>query len=137
MNPRALVGPHFLKMAAFVDYLKAKQKEVIILNIQDMFYLQYNRAKRFNVDTQEDRDQVVVIRDSDSYSELVSGLGLGEKMKIKVNGTDDKFVIKVCQVHQGTPAEPDYVILSVSMNRAYCGVYFKRQVRKRRAPNNP
>ena len=55
-------------LAAFVDYDAASIQQLVILQIEtdnqdSRYYLQYNRAKKFNRDTREYRDQVVIIEE--------------------------------------------------------------------------
>jgi hypothetical protein len=108
-------------LAAFVDYQKTGVNKKVILNIEDTYYVQYNRAKAFNRDTEEDRDKVVVIQDSVGYSRLLKGMDVNEGVSLRVRGSQGKLVIKVCHRVDATEDEPDYMVLSISMNRAYCG----------------
>lgn len=110
-----------MTLAAFVDYQKTGINKKVILNIEDTYYMQYNRAKAFNQDTEEDRDKVVVIQDTAGYSRLLKGMDVNEGISLRVRGTQGKLVIKVCHRVDATGDEPDYMVLSVSMNRAYCG----------------
>jgi hypothetical protein len=109
-----------VSLAAFVDYQKTGVNKKVILNIEDTYYLQFNRAKAFNQDTEEDRDKVVVIQDTVGYSRLLKGMDVNEGVALRVRGSRGKLVIKVCHRVDATDEEPDYMVLSVSMNRAHC-----------------
>jgi hypothetical protein len=108
-------------LAAFVDYQKAGPNKEVLLNIENTYYLQYNRAKAFNLDTEENRDKVVVVRDTIGYSKLLKGMSVDEGISLSVGGSRIKLVVKVCHQVEGLGDDPDFVVLSVSMNRAYCG----------------
>jgi hypothetical protein len=48
----------------FVDYDKASGNEPVVLNIDVVYFLQFNQAKGMNIDTGEKRDEVTVTEDS-------------------------------------------------------------------------
>jgi len=44
---------YFITLAAFVDYEKATSEEPCLVNIGNMYFIQFNRARKFNHDTEE------------------------------------------------------------------------------------
>ena len=43
----------FITLSSFVDFDKAKMNEPCLLNIGGKYFLQFNRARKFNLDTEE------------------------------------------------------------------------------------
>jgi hypothetical protein len=61
VNPE---DPVLLKVAAFVDYNKTIEgSEYVLAQVGRDHYFQYNRAKSFNIGTNEDKDRLTVVRD--------------------------------------------------------------------------
>ena len=78
------------RLFAFVDYNLASvdRGEYVLLRVEDV-YLQYNRAKGFNVGTQEHKDEVVLIQEEDLNVRPVHSVllaGLGENQSFSRNG---------------------------------------------------
>ena len=78
------------RLFAFVDYNLASvdRGEYVLLRVEDV-YLQYNRAKGFNVGTQEHKDEVVLIQEEDLNRRPVHSVllaGLGENQSFSRNG---------------------------------------------------
>ena len=78
------------RLFAFVDYDLASvdRGEYVLLRLDDV-YLQYNRAKGFNVGTKEHKDEVVLIQEEDLNRRPVHSVllaGLGENQSFSRNG---------------------------------------------------
>lgn len=98
---------------AFTDYAEVKEGSAVVIKVGE-YYLQYNRAKSFNIGTEEYPDQVTVVHnpgDSTFPSKLIASLstvpGSGDRIvTIESNWMDTNafLVIEACQVVDG-PAD--------------------------------
>jgi hypothetical protein len=104
-------NPQLIELAGIVDYNKAS---TVLVNIQNRLFLQYNRAKDFNVDTGEWRDSLLVTEDVQGESELRAGLSPGEVY------TSSDYVVEACKRVNGDDIKPDTMIISVGKGRSLC-----------------
>jgi hypothetical protein len=76
---------------AFVDYDKTSTGHAVIVSVGDHIFLQYNRAREFNYQTRQRRDEVVIVFNANrnSLSNLLGGVALGT-------------VSTVCKLHSAT-----------------------------------
>jgi hypothetical protein len=113
------------RVAAFADYDLTPEDKYVIIKVGDL-YLQYNRAKKMNLETREKANQLTVTQERFEGSELLGGIGANKTDKSNVfelaNFTKggDKLVIAVCQTVGGSSISPDYMVVSVSLNEAHC-----------------
>lgn len=72
------VKPWKGRLLAFTDYQRAIKGDYVLIHFSDV-YIQYNRAQGANIQVQENRNQIVIIKASgeDFESELLVGLALG------------------------------------------------------------
>jgi len=131
-------GSRLVKLAAFVDFEKTSfiRGEYVLANIIDTFFLQFNRAKGFNRDTEEKRNQVTVTEAMHGGSENRAGLKVGESYfsagplsaytgtasSSDEGGNHAKLVIEVCE---SLPADsalntPDIVTVSIGVGESLC-----------------
>lgn len=114
-------GAVLLKLAAFVDYELATEGEPVVVNILDQFYLQYNRAKGFNEDTGEKRDQVTITEDAGGGSDNRGGLSVGMSWKYeKFRDTEEELIVAVCDGQQGEDGYADTVLVSIGIGESLC-----------------
>jgi hypothetical protein len=72
VNPE---DPVLLKVDAFVDYNKTTEgSEYVLVQVGQDHYLQYNRAKSFNIGTKEDKDRLAVVRDDGDGTSILIGI---------------------------------------------------------------
>ena len=120
--------PRKIAMASFVDYSKAGQLPVLV-NINDYLFLQFNRAKLFNMDTEEKRNLLTITRNDPSRSQAVAGLAAGERYTVaNWENSGDSLVIQVCgmKYDDAFPEQTDRVVVSIGLNQAYCNITRRR-----------
>jgi hypothetical protein len=84
-------GSAKVRLAAFVDVNLAASNEYVLLNIQNKFFVQYNRSKKHNAGTELAKDEVTItVPLNDGKSNQAAALAVGESYN--AGGT----VIKVC-----------------------------------------
>jgi hypothetical protein len=137
-----LTGPKLLHIAAFVDYEKTQYQNDgflyhVLARIEDVFYLQYNRAKDYNIGTTELGDKLVVVKlnTTTGTSDVLVGLDDGLSLfQFPVSDQGDNqnirnLVFEVCRVVVKTDSDtsdtsgnenPDYIILSVGYDSSCC-----------------
>ncbi|GAX14880.1 hypothetical protein FisN_29Lh094 [Fistulifera solaris] len=110
----ALTSPTNVKLAAFVDYDMATDEHYVIIKLRD-YYMQYNRATKFNVDTSEMRDMVTIVESGDHKTNLVAGLDSQSRYWQSPIG----IVVEVCRFDDSS--EPNYVELNIGLSKTDCG----------------
>jgi hypothetical protein len=107
------------RLVAFVDYEKdLKRKDRTLLrvrtgreNVEDIFVI-YNRKKGFNDGVREKGDLVTVVQQipgGDQQSEMLAGLGTGERMNL--SGTS--IFVEVCNLETELDTATSYAIVSI------------------------
>ena len=101
------------RLVAFVDYDLANPNnndEVVLLRLGQFLFIQYNRAKKFNIGTSQHQDEVVAVAGEGaltSSSVLLAGLGESENYSWK--GT----TIQVCSLKFDPSSSMDYAEVAV------------------------
>jgi surface protein len=110
-------------VAAFVDYDKAQSRSDmnVIVSVGSSLYIQYNRAKAHNVDT-EQPDTVTVTMDLGlgGRSLRLAALQVGETSQVNA-GKGVQLNFKVCSVQVGDSNTPDTAVVSISSGGDNCG----------------
>lgn len=107
---------YLIKLATFVDFDKTKDDEPVLVKVLDQFYLQYNRAKGMNIDTEEKADQVTITAAGKGGSELLAGLAEGDQYTVgKFRGTLRRLIITACEIATNE-AGADIMLVSVSLD---------------------
>ena len=111
-------------LAAFVDYALTPVGQYVLVNIANQFYLQYNRAKGFNIDTGQKANLVLVTQDLTSSTELLAGLNVTDQYAItNFSGSELSLIIEVCdQIPGNNINRPDVMIVSIAFNVSVCGL---------------
>ena len=67
-----------MQVNAFVDANKVEEdnNHIVLVQIDTNTYLQFNRAKLYNVGTSMMSDEIVIIRDSISHTQLLKGMNM-------------------------------------------------------------
>ncbi len=90
-------------LASFVDYDKASGNEAVVLNIDDVYFLQFNQAKGMNIDTLAKRDEVTVTEGLEGASESRAGLEVGHRFEVSnYQNSQRTLVIEVCESQTGS-----------------------------------
>jgi hypothetical protein len=122
-----VAAPQLLKIVAFVDYDKTHEGEYVVAEVgvdDTSLYMQYNRAKGFNRDTEEKVDMLTIITAMEGGTNLVAGLDLDANnySVADFQGSGQDLLIEVCQVGVGNGVDqPDYMIVSVGIGASLCG----------------
>jgi hypothetical protein len=112
-------GPAMLKLAAFTDFDVAAPTDYVVVSIQDEYFLNYNRAKKFNIDTEEKRNMVTVTEPADAGTNCLVGLMAGQRYEIKTSDGSNLF-IEVCEMVLGSGSSPDIAIVSIGIDVSLC-----------------
>jgi Gametolysin peptidase M11 len=106
--------PMTVIIPAFVDYLKVRNNaEKYVLVKVGNIYMQYNRAKDYNIGTKEMIDQLVLIRSGASQTERIAGLDMSNSVY-----DDEHISIDVCKVESINGV--DQMIVSIGRNKTDC-----------------
>lgn len=127
-----LLAPKIYRLATFVDYDKVNADEVVLIRIDQAIYLQYNRAKGFNKDTQEGQNNVTVVEyipvvfpGTSLLATLDNSTG---PLQPTINGTNHSVVIDVCGFIAGDNTHADVALVSVGVGFSLCYEYNKNLV---------
>jgi hypothetical protein len=109
-----------IKLATFVDYQKALQDEPVIINIADKLFLQYNRAKEFNIDTEEKKDQVTATAPGQGGTDGLAGLDIKQQYTIQnFLNSGRTLIIEVCAKLIGQN-KADIALMSIAYDKSLC-----------------
>jgi hypothetical protein len=75
-------GDRLVKLATFVDFKKTATDEVVLVNIANQYYLEYNRAKGFNVHTEHAVNQVSVTQPNAQGTNRLGALSAGQQYTV-------------------------------------------------------
>jgi len=109
-----------VRLATFVDYNKAASNEIVLLklfgNYNKEYYLQYNVAKGFNVDTEQKKDLVTITQPGSDGTNSLAGLDVGNSFDVpNFNGSDQTLRIKACRKEPGGSLNAEVMVLSIGM----------------------
>lgn len=114
-------SPKLIKVAAFTDneLLPTETREFAVIVRVGNYYMQYNRAKTFNVDTSEKKDSLTIVKYVDSVgTDLKAGLTLEDPIY-----EDSNLKVQVCQRVGGTYRDAEYLTVSIGKGRTDCSGY--------------
>lgn len=112
-----------------MDYDKAGDQPVLI-NIDDTLFMQFNRAKKMNIDTEERRNQLAIVRNDASRSTSVAGLDAGQEYRVSNwQGSGQDLVIAVCNMSfdDNAPDQTDKTVVSIGLGQSYCNVNLRKR----------
>jgi hypothetical protein len=121
-----------IKLLGFVDYKKADRgTEYVIAKIGENHYLQFNRAKLHNIDTEEAADQLVIIEDlgGRNGTSLVAALDDGNNIYIEANFENSRspLNVQVCKTVTGdTDQDIDWMEVSIGYGSTDCDARLTR-----------
>jgi hypothetical protein len=111
---------HLIQLASFVDFNRTNKDESVVVNIADEFYIQFNTAKDFNIDTEEKQNKVTITSPSHGESEALSGLEATERYEVaNFQNLPQTLVIEACK--KGTNSlGADVMLMSVALDKSLC-----------------
>lgn len=110
-----------IKVAAFVDASKAQAHEPVILSLDDSYLMQFNRAKRFNKDTEEYGNMLVMTQYFEGSTEVLAALDVGNDFLIdNYRETGQSVRVKVCEFFQGGVFTADFLVVGVGQSADPC-----------------
>jgi hypothetical protein len=114
--------PRRVLLAAFADYDKTTEGlHAVVVNVANLFFLQYNRAKRNNRETQLMSDLVTYTQNVPGRaSNLDGGMGVGGTV-IREHSNRTLFVSVCERVTAASSSEPDAMVLAIGYDRNWCG----------------
>jgi hypothetical protein len=111
--------PNRIQLAAFVDFDRTTVDQPVLLNIGNRYFIQYNRAKLFNIGTGERRDQVTIIEDTYAYSTSHGGLSANEEWTTTSAG--GTLIVRVCEkIDAAANGGVDAMVVSIGINSSFC-----------------
>jgi len=110
-----------IRLATFVDYDKAASNEDVLINVSDKFFLEYNVAKGFNLQTEQKQNMVTVTEPLSTGTESRAGLDVGQTYDYpNYLGSGKTLKIKACRKESGGGLGADVMIVSIAMNTDLC-----------------
>jgi len=129
VNPITEAGKY--KIIPFVDFEQAQDDEFTIIRVGSV-YMQYNRKTKFNRDTGEKEDQLVIVRGpTDLGTDLLAGLDgenptlliRPEEADITIDNDNENevwLVIDVCRVLEENESRLNTLVVSISLGESAC-----------------
>ena len=110
------------QLAAFTDFNKTSESQPVLLSIGAQYYLQYNRAKLFNVGTGAKANTVTITEDTIGWSTSRAGLAANEEWTVQnYTGTGRTLIVKACERIDATTSDGvDVMIVSIGLDMIYC-----------------
>jgi hypothetical protein len=108
-------------IAAFVDYELTTTSQYVLLHVAEIdLYLQYNRAKRFNIDSGEYQDRLTIVQTIPDGTKLLAGLNK-ESPLFLLSEQGQTLVIELCNVNNSNDGQlPDLLTVSVGFDESRC-----------------
>jgi len=119
MDPRTVSGT-VINLATFVDYEIAAPSEPVLLNLADKYFLQYNRAKGFNSETEQKRDQVTVTESNVTGTKSLAGLSADDLFIIpNFMGSERELWLQACGTKIGDNGA-EIMEISIAFDESLC-----------------
>jgi hypothetical protein len=70
--------PVLVDLASFVDYrlLSGSTNGVVLVSIDERYFLQFNQAKDYNIETEEKANQVTIVEGAGGGTEMLAGIDM-------------------------------------------------------------
>ena len=112
-------SPKKVNLATFVDYESTTSQHAVVVNIDNKYFLQYNRAKGMNAGTLEGINKVTIVTPVSSGTRLVAELDTSNKKYSVSNYSNGKsLVVQVCSKNSNSGV--DTMVLSIGLGQSYC-----------------
>jgi Gametolysin peptidase M11 len=106
--------PMTVKVAAFVDHAKLNDKMAVLVQLDADTYLQFNRAKDYNVGTGMMADEIVLVRDNSNSTSLLAGLDASGVYQYKSSNPPTIVTVQVCAIVIPTDTTlVDYAVVAI------------------------
>jgi hypothetical protein len=116
-------GNSLLQLVSFVEYDKTPDYAFVNVAIADKYYLQYNVAEKFNVNTGDKANQVTIVEKYDSGTNLVTGLSAGSEWKFSnYQGSGKTLIIHACGQGEGEFGAKT-MLMSIALDTSLCATY--------------
>jgi Gametolysin peptidase M11 len=110
-------APMTIQVATFVDADQAGSGQYVIVKLPGNLYMQYNRAKEFNIGTRDMIDKLAIVWDSSGSNQgdtsTVTGLDMSNPTY-----NSGSVVVQVCSIQIG--GSVDYMVVSIGGGYADC-----------------
>lgn len=117
----ALEKGALVELATFVDFDISDHDEPVLLNVADSYFLQYNVAKGFNIDTEQKKNMVTITAPTGRGSDSMEGLGVGGVYtEFFFEKSRRTLIIEACRATKGKHGA-DIMVISVALDRSLCG----------------
>ncbi len=116
-------GGQMVTLATFVDYDKSNKNNPVLIQVGSDVFLQYNRAKDFNAQAQQDIDQVTIVLQQNNGTSLLGAVDPSNSIQLTIpnfDGTGRTVVIQACSKGLGDSNSPDWMAVSVGYDRSFC-----------------
>jgi Gametolysin peptidase M11 len=117
-------GNRLVKLATFVDAATAASDEYVVLNIANQYYLVYNLAKDFNVDTEQKKNQVTITQTTVNGTNSLAGLSAGSQYVVpNFGGSGRTLVIAACRSAAASRVGgggSEVMVLSIALDQSHC-----------------
>lgn len=116
-------GGQMISLATFVDYGKVSKIDPVLIQVGTDVYLQYNRAKDFNIQTNEMIDQVTIVQQQNNGTSLLGAVDPSSNPQVilvNFDGTGRNVVIEACSTGVGDSFNPDWMAVSIGYDQSYC-----------------
>ena len=110
-------GTQTINLAAFADI--SKTTELVLLNVADTYFVQYNRAKGMNVGTGEKLNQVTITTKYSQGSKAVAGLASGDTF------SGNGLTIKACRTEKAE-SDVDSMVVSIGLGNVNCSAVVQK-----------
>jgi hypothetical protein len=144
-------GSQIVKLAALVDFELTSIDEPVLVSVAPEWILQYNRAKSFNVDTQQSPNTVTLSRlDMNGlgrWNNTSSGLSVGDSVEVTMMsqsesaGSQSRTVLRITfcsRVDGKASSSPDVAIVTVALGGDLtCGIIIDALTSPSLAPSTP
>jgi hypothetical protein len=113
-------GDTALNLAAFVDFDKTYSNEPVIINIAEKYFLQFNRAKGMNSDTEMFPNLVTVSEPLGTGTEIRAAMMVGDTFQVlDFDNSAKTLIVEVCRPATGYSGS-EMMRISIAMDRSLC-----------------
>jgi hypothetical protein len=124
VNPSS--GGQLVTLATFVDYNKSNTQNPVLIQVGTDTYLQYNRAKGFNYQTEQHVDQVTVVQQLNNGTNIFGAVDPISNLTLTITnfgGSGQNVVIAACKNGTGDANNPDWMSISIGYDESYCSTF--------------
>ncbi len=116
-------GGQVITLASFVDYSKSNKNDPVLIQIGTDVFLQYNEAKDFNAQAQQDINQTTIVQQQNNGTSLlgaVDPVNSPQYTIVDLDGSGRNVVVAACSSGSGDSNNPDWMTISIGYDQSYC-----------------